>query len=206
MIVKVCGMREAENIAAVSQLGLQMMGFILFDRSPRYVSDVAPSTPLGVKRVGVFVNAQQQQIEEMVERHNLDVAQLHGSESVELCRELRSRGLMVIKAISISTHDDMKRTTEYDGSVDYLLFDTKCAEHGGSGRRFDWSILDSYCGTTPFLLSGGIDEESADEILTIQHTAFAGVDLNSRFEISPALKDIDKLTRFLEKIKHTDNE
>ncbi len=201
MIVKVCGMREAENVVAVASLGIDLMGFILFDRSPRYVEGVAPKTTEGIKRVGVFVNSPMEHVVEMVARHSLSVVQLHGKESVDLCGALKSRGLLVIKAIPISTPSDMARAEEYAAVVDYLLFDTKCAEHGGSGRRFDWSILDCYGGSTPFLLSGGIDEESAAEILTIEHKQFAGVDLNSRFEIAPALKDIDKLTRFIAKIK-----
>ncbi len=202
MIVKVCGMREAENVAQVAALSPDLMGFILFDRSPRFVECVAPVTPQDVQRVGVFVNATMSYIAEMVKRHSLNVVQLHGSESVEMCRWAREQGLVVIKAISISSPSDMTLAVEYAGAVDYLLFDTKCAEHGGSGRRFDWTILDSYQGETPFLLSGGIDEDSAEEILAITHKRFAGVDLNSRFEISPALKDIAKLERFLEKIKY----
>ncbi len=201
MIVKVCGLREAENVAAVSSLAIQFAGFILFARSPRYVADVAPETAEGVKRVGVFVNAVEDEIVEMVTKHRLDFVQLHGSESSELCAALRSRGLGVIKAVSVSTPEDIAHTAQYESVVDYLLFDTKCSEYGGSGRRFDWSLLDSYSGSTPFLLSGGIDEESAAELLTIRHKSFAGVDLNSRFEQSPALKDIDRLNIFLSRIK-----
>ncbi len=197
MIVKVCGMREAGNVATVGSLAIQFMGFILFDRSPRYVADVAPETAAGIKRVGVFVNASEAEIAEQVKKQRLDFVQLHGSESAELCEALKRRGLGVIKAISIASPEDMRQTAKYEAVVDYLLFDTKCAEHGGSGRRFDWSILDSYSGATPFLLSGGIDEESAGEIRTINHNAFAGVDLNSRFEAAPAVKDITKLKNFL---------
>lgn len=206
MIVKVCGMREAENVAEVSSLGISMMGFILYDRSPRYLDEVAPETAEGIARVGVFVNASAAEVLEWAQHHNLQYVQLHGRESAALCRQLRSYGLGVIKAISVASVEDLDATNQYDGVVDYLLFDTKCDTHGGSGERFDWSVLDSYRGTTPFLLSGGIDEAAADEILKISHPAFAGVDLNSRFEISPALKDCAKLKRFIEKIKIENHE
>lgn len=201
MIVKVCGMREAKNVAEVASLGISMMGFILYDRSPRYLDEVAPTTAEGILRVGVFVNASVSEVLEWAQFHGLHYVQLHGGESPAMCRQLRCYGLGVIKAISVATAEDLSRTRQYDGVVDYLLFDTKCSSHGGSGERFDWSILSSYRDTTPFLLSGGIDEMAADEILQINHPAFAGVDLNSRFEISPALKDCDKLKRFIEKIK-----
>ncbi len=204
MLVKVCGMREAENASRVAELGLSMMGFIFFDRSARFVSGDAPSTPDGVERVGVFVNADEEYILDMANRHNLSYIQLHGTEGIELCRELKSRGLGVIKAISVSAPSDIERATIYDGEVDYLLFDTKCAEHGGSGRRFDWSILDCYTSTTPFLLSGGIDETMALEIQQITHPQFVGVDLNSRFEDAPALKNVEKLKTFIGKLKHKD--
>ncbi|MFI3268978.1 MAG: phosphoribosylanthranilate isomerase [Rikenellaceae bacterium] len=202
MIVKVCGMREAANVEAVGSLGVEFIGFILFDRSPRYVADPAPDTAEEVKRVGVFVNASEAQIAQEVARHRLDFVQLHGSESVELCAALRNRGLGVIKAVSIATPEDMAQAAQYEGVTDYLLFDTKCVEYGGSGRRFDWSLLDGYNGSTPFLLSGGIDEDSAAEVGTIHHKMFAGVDLNSRFEVRPAVKDITKLKMFLTRLKN----
>ncbi len=201
MLIKVCGMREQQNAADVAALGIDMMGFILFEKSARFVGDMTPSTPESIKRVGVFVNAPIEYILNAVSRHSLDFVQLHGSESVELCRELKAKKIGVIKAISIATKDDIATTAQYNDEVDYFVFDTKCAGYGGSGERFDWSILDAYQGSTPFLLSGGVDPSSADEIKTINHKAFAGVDLNSRFEIEPALKSSDKLREFIEKIR-----
>ncbi|MFI3247563.1 MAG: phosphoribosylanthranilate isomerase [Rikenellaceae bacterium] len=201
MLVKVCGMREQQNASEVASLGIDMMGFIFFDKSPRYVAELAPSTPKGVKRVGVFVNYPIGYILDAISTHSLDFVQLHGSESVEICRELKANNIGVIKAISIATKDDIKVTKQYDGVVDCFVFDTKCVGYGGSGERFDWSILDAYSGSTPFLLSGGLDSDSAEQIKEINHKAFAGVDLNSRFEISPALKNIDKLREFIVKIR-----
>ena len=200
MLVKVCGMRESENAGRVVQLGVSMMGFIFYDRSPRYVADIAPSTPAGVERVGVFVNAPLEYVLDITKANSLSCIQLHGSESVETCREIRAAGLKVIKAISVATPADIECAMVYDGAVDYLLFDTKCTGYGGSGERFDWSVLDSYHGTTEFLLSGGIDETMAEDIAAISHPRLAGVDLNSRFEDAPAVKNIEKLRTFIDKL------
>ncbi len=202
MLIKVCGMREAENASRVAALGINMMGFIFFDRSARFVADQAPPTPEGIERVGVFVNSSEEYILDMAKQHELSYIQLHGAESVELCREIKSRGFGVIKAISVASPADIERAAIYDGEIDYLLFDTKCAEHGGSGRRFDWSVLDNYTGSTPFLLSGGIDETMALEIKQISHPKFVGVDLNSRFEDAPALKNVEKLKTFIRQLKN----
>lgn len=195
-------MREAENVAEVARLGISMMGFIFFDRSARFVVDDAPATPRGVERVGVFVNSSKEYILEIANRHKLTHIQLHGAESVDLCREIREHGFSVIKAISIASVADVEQTKIYDGEVDYLLFDTKCEGHGGSGRCFDWGVLNSYSGGTKFLLSGGIDETMADDVSKISHPQLVGVDLNSRFEDSPALKNVDKLKAFIGKLNN----
>lgn len=203
MIVKVCGMRDEANAREVAALGIDLMGFIFFERSARFVGDATPSTQAGLKRVGVFVNSPMEYIVESVAKHKLDFIQLHGNESPDMCRDVKSAILYpigVIKAISIASKDDITKAEDYDGAVDMLLFDTKCTGYGGSGVKFDWSILNSYHGATKFLLSGGIDVDSADDILAITHPKFAGVDLNSRFEISPALKDVGRLKKFLELI------
>lgn len=201
MLIKVCGMRDPQNVADVAALGIDMMGFIFFERSARFVANSTPSTPGSVKRVGVFVNSPIGYILDAISTHSLDFVQLHGSESVELCRELKAQNIGVIKAISIATKDDITLTSQYEGEVDYFVFDTKCSGYGGSGERFDWSILDAYSGSTPFLLSGGLDPNSAAEIEKINHHAFAGVDLNSRFEIEPALKNVEKLREFIKRLR-----
>lgn len=193
-------MRDEANVREVEALGISMMGFIFYPPSPRFVSGIAPLTHSGIERVGVFVNSTAEHIIQMVKLHNLSYVQLHGAESVDLCRSLRTAGLGVIKAISVSSREDISQATKYDGEVDFLLFDTKCSDFGGSGVRFDWSILNSYTGGTPFLLSGGIDSSSASDIAALDHPQFAGVDLNSRFENSPALKNIDKLKTFIEQL------
>ncbi len=201
MIVKVCGMRDAENISQLSRLNVDWIGFIFYEKSPRYVQAIdgvnGAVENYSLKKVGVFVNAAYQQIMEMAAAYRLDYIQLHGSESPVFCQTLREQGFSVIKAFSVSTAADLEKINEYEGSADFFLFDTKCTGYGGSGKQFDWSILASYQGKTPFLLSGGINPE----IKNFTHPQFAGIDLNSGFEIEPGLKDIRKLEFFLDEIK-----
>ena len=207
MLIKVCGMRRPENIQAVAALPVDWMGFIFYPKSPRFVTDQAEkAAAIGealkasgrmVKRVGVFVNAPARQIMETAALFKLDYLQLHGAESPDDCYALQKRGYAVIKAFSIETADDLKQTEAYAGRADYFLFDTKCAGYGGSGRAFDWSVLQHYHGETPFLLSGGIGPDSIEALKNFSHPRCAGIDLNSGFEISPAEKDADKLAGFL---------
>lgn len=202
MIIKVCGMREKANISALAQLNPTMIGFIFYEKSPRYVGSTLVETPSEISRVGVFVNASFDEIILKAQSFKLSHIQLHGSESVELCGRLQDSGLKVIKAISVEGESDLEACKKYDSVVDFILLDTKCSQYGGSGRRFDWSILSSYSAEAPFLLSGGIDEDMAEEIALICHPKFKGVDLNSRFEISPGVKNIEKLTNFISTIKN----
>ena len=239
MIVKVCGMRDADNIREVSALGIDMIGFIFYPKSPRYVQMV--SSRAGIipdyseerikkasqfakiqtkdeeeskgrgkqpARVGVFVDDMPQNIVTRVYNYNLDYIQLHGNEPRETCENLRATidpdikpGIKIIKAISVSTADDIKKYKEYVGAVDLFLFDTKCKTIGGSGEQFDWSVLEQYDGDVPFLLSGGIGPEDAERVKAFQHPKCIGIDLNSKFEIEPALKDVEKLKEFLLKVK-----
>ncbi|MDR1918776.1 MAG: phosphoribosylanthranilate isomerase, partial [Tannerellaceae bacterium] len=129
-----------------------------------------------------------------------DYLQLHGDESPELCHSLQKRGFSLIKAFSIAGAADLKRTAAYEGRTDYFLFDTACPGYGGSGKSFDWSLLDAYEGETPFLLSGGVQPGSLEAIRRFRHPRFAGIDLNSGFESAPGLKDIDKLTPFIKQL------
>ncbi len=198
MIVKVCGMRDAENIREVDALGVDLMGFIFYEKSPRFVSEV-PSYLPKAERVGVFVNTVTDEILEKAEEFGLQYVQLHGSEGPEFCKALKDKGLKVIKAFSIASDSDLRSCAAYDGSCDLLLFDTKCNGYGGSGQQFDWSILNGYDGETPFLLSGGLGPDS--DIAGFSHPKLAGYDLNSRFEVVPALKSTAALQIFIEKIK-----
>lgn len=203
MIIKVCGMRNPDNMREVARLGIDWMGMIFFSGSPRRIMDnEQPAIDIcPVKRVGVFVNASQEEMMEMATRYRLDYLQLHGNETPDDCYALQKRGYSLIKAFQIATGADLEQTAAYEGRVDYFLFDTKCSGYGGSGRQFDWSVLEAYRGETPFLLSGGIRPESATAIRSFSHPRLAGIDLNSGFEIEPGLKDVEKLNHFIHDIK-----
>ena len=201
MIIKVCGMRDVDNIRQAGMAGMDWMGMIFWQKSARYVDnpDTAKAIPEGVKKVGVFVNELPENIVEKADKYSLDIIQLHGSEDVDTIRELRLRlhDKVFVKAISVSQTEDIRLAEMYDKEVDYLLFDTKCKSVGGSGRQFEWSILQNYKGDTPFLLSGGIGPDDAENVNAFKHPMMAGIDLNSKFELSPGLKDVEKLSAFI---------
>jgi len=200
MIVKVCGMRDAENIRQLEALGIDWMGMIFWPKSKRYVSTPPVYLPQHVRKVGVFVDASLDAIRQHVEDYQLDIIQLHGQESPETLKTLKP--LTLIKAFNIATPEDLPKTEPYEGLADYFLFDTKGKSVGGNGEKFDWSVLDNYQGETPFLLSGGIGSEDMQDVKTFHHPKCIGIDLNSRFETEPGLKDITKLKQFLEAIRY----
>lgn len=206
MLVKVCGMREPENIKAVAATGADWLGFIFYPRSSRYVEDGTSLIPKEIthegryiKKVGVFVDAPQEEMLEKAESYSLDYLQLHGNESPDLCYALQKRGMKVIKAFSVATADDLLITNQYEGRADYFLFDTRCEGYGGSGKTFDWTLLTAYQGETPFLLSGGLNPDSLEALKAFNHPRFAGIDLNSGFELAPAWKDAEALNVFVAK-------
>ncbi|MDR2233211.1 MAG: phosphoribosylanthranilate isomerase [Tannerella sp.] len=203
-------MRNAENIRAVEQLDIDWMGFIFYPGSARYVpptdESAAAIRSCSKVKVGVFVNASHDEIIRTFAAYRLDYVQLHGNESPDDCRHLQEAGCNVIKAISVSSESDILQTSKYESVVDYFLFDTPPAPplpgtqqtvYGGTGQRFDWSVLKSYHGHTPFLLSGGIGLEHLADLAAFRHPQLAGFDVNSRFELSPALKDTGKLKQFV---------
>lgn len=197
-ITKVCGMREAENIREVEALGIQLMGFIFWPKSSRYVSKCPSYLPSKCKRVGVFVNEDIEEVRHKAQEYALDFIQLHGSESPEYASQLHE--WKVIKAFNIATADDFSQTQAYEEMVDFFLFDTKGKMVGGNGEKFDWSVLSAYKGKTPFLLSGGIGPDDAERVKAFHHPMCVGIDLNSRFEQSPGLKDVTILKEFIEKL------
>ena len=201
MIVKVCGMRDADNIRQVEECGADWMGFIFFSRSPRFVAEVPHYLPSKQKRVGVFVNASYDEIKARVEAFGLDAVQLHGAEKADLCMRLRNDGLTVVKAFSLRSAADVQQTDGYIGACDYFLFDTPTAAYGGSGRMFDWTLLQAYKGPTPFLLSGGLTPDSLEALVAFSHSQWAGIDLNSGFETQPALKNPQALKSFISKFR-----
>lgn len=200
-IIKVCGMREAENIQHLELLGdVDMIGFIFYPKSPRYVYELPSYLPVHAHRVGVFVNEDKQVITTYADRFGLDYVQLHGNESPEYCHSLKAIGLKIIKAFSIANIRDLVNTHNYEEVCDYFLFDTKCEQYGGSGKQFDWNILQAYNGQVPFLLSGGIDLNSIQNLKIFKHPQFTGYDLNSRFELKPGEKDNKRIQEFLHKL------
>lgn len=211
-------MRDADNIRDISALGVDMIGLIFYPPSPRYVQqfssgagiipDYAPDMGKTPLRVGVFVDDMPQNIVTRVYNYKLDYIQLHGNEPRETLENLRATidpdikpKIKIIKAISVSSAEDIKKYKEYVGAADLFLFDTKCKTVGGSGEQFDWQVLLAYDGDVPFLLSGGIGPDDAERIKNFHHPKCIGIDLNSKFEIEPALKDVEKLKQFLVKVK-----
>ena len=211
-------MRDADNIRDISALGVDMIGLIFYPPSPRYVQqfssgasiipDYAPDMGKTPLRVGVFVDDMPQNIVTRVYNYKLDYIQLHGNEPRETLENLRATidpdinpNIKIIKAISVSSAEDIKKYKEYVGAADLFLFDTKCKTVGGSGEQFDWQVLQAYDGDVPFLLSGGIGPDDAERIKNFHHPKCIGIDLNSKFEIEPALKDVEKLKQFLVKVK-----
>lgn len=206
MIVKVCGMREPQQMKALEDMGIDLMGMIFFPKSPRFVDgeDVCSGClPKNIRKVGVFVKADLATVVSTVKKYNLSYVQLHGGENVEFANLVKKHtGVGIIKAVSVSGVDDVRNLpTEWESVADYMLFDYKCVGYGGSGQQFDWAVLDEYKLNLPFLLSGGIGSDDADAVKKVNHPKFAGVDLNSKFEISPANKDIEKVKEFLSKIR-----
>ena len=201
-IIKVCGMTDASNIRQVAETGVDWIGMIFWQPSSRCCHDpgVAQTIPEGIQRVGVFVDEEVETIVRRTEECGLNRVQLHGRETATSIRQLRQRlpqGVEIIKAISILTLDDMALAKAYEPLADYLLFDTTCETVGGSGRQFDWSILNHYQGQRPFLLSGGIGPDDARRLAAFSHPQLAGYDLNSRFETAPGIKNVEALQRFL---------
>ena len=206
MIVKVCGMHDPDNIRSLESLEIDYMGFIFYVRSPRYVmGDAGQINAIrrsGKKKVGVFVNEEFEKIVDTALNYQLGTVQLHGKESPELCFALRRRGYFIIKAFQIASANDFKLTGKFLDCVDYFLFDTKTDKFGGSGKLFDWSLLQNYKESVPFLLSGGLHINCLHDIKMLNHPQFAGVDINSGFEISPGVKDFEKIKTFINQLNN----
>jgi phosphoribosylanthranilate isomerase len=198
--LKVCGLKDPSNIREILTLNPDYMGFIFYERSKRFAGNLNPSIlnefPSSVKRTGVFVNEELEEIERIVDTYKLNAVQLHGSETPLFCRTLKESGMEVIKAFGIGEDFDFSNLEEYAPVVDFFLFDTQTPEHGGSGKTFDWSLLHEYNLDIPYFLSGGIDQNSVDAIKELNDTRLYAVDVNSRFEISAGIKDLNKLTNF----------
>ena len=197
---KVCGMREAKNISEVAALQPDYMGFILWDGSKRHCPN-PQKTPEGITKVGVFVDATFDEIEDAIEDYNLGAVQLHGNESPQQCSELQGK-IQVIKAFGMGKGFDFDTLLDYLPYCDFFLFDTKGPMPGGNGTTFDWSILKNYPFDLPFFISGGIGLAEIDKINELRKTDLPvyAIDINSKFEIAPALKDAEELKKFKEKL------
>ena len=207
MEIKVCGMRQPENIEKVVRLKPNYVGFIFYPKSKRFVGDMDTSMVNNglfkkVQKVGVFVNATIKEVVQTAIKYELNKIQLHGIETPEICSELMELEFPVWKAFSIDSEFDFSILEEYEGKVEAFIFDTKVGDQvGGTGKQFDWEILQNYALNTPFYLSGGIGPGDAESILKLKHKALIGVDINSKFEDEPALKNIQKLEGFIKKIR-----
>jgi len=202
MEIKVCGMREPENIRSlISEVKPDWMGLIFYSKSPRFVSDdlAVQISELEMNKVGVFVNSDLETILEKVADFGLKAIQLHGIESPAFVQSLSEKtDCEIWKVISVKNEIEWESLKSYLPFVSKFLFDTATPVHGGSGKKFDWKILETYPFDKGFLLSGGLDEESANEVLALrqQIPQLQGVDLNSKFEDAPGLKNIEKLVKF----------
>lgn len=194
--VKICGMRDLKNIAAVAALGPDYLGFICWPGSKRFIGEELNAAALdsvcpNTERVGVFVNQDASEIADYVRRLGLTVVQLHGDESPEFCRALRAvfPAGEIWKAIAISKSYPAEEVARFDTVVDRLLFDTSTPERGGSGVSFDWSLLKQHRAGVPLVLSGGLGVDNLEKALEEGIPELSIVDLNSRLESSPGLKD-----------------
>ncbi len=207
MKLKVCGMRNSENIKGLLELRPDYVGFIFYEKSARYVGDFFDENwvedfPSNTKKVGVFVNAPLAKILEKVKKYKLDFVQLHGEELPDFCKNLQSKGVNIIKAFGVDEHFHFSQLNNYKQYCDYFLFDTKGPEKGGNGIAFNWEILKKYDNIKPFFLAGGIGLETINTVLELKNLNIHAIDVNSKFELSPGQKDIEAI----ESLKNTINE
>lgn len=200
MRLKVCGMREPENIRQLVALQPDFIGMIFYPKSARYV-EKQPAADFGdARKVGVFVNATNTEMLQKAQAFGLDLLQLHGEEPVEQLAELRKTDLKLIKVFSVTSELPQDQIRAYEPYVDYFLFDTKTPKYGGSGQKFNWSLLAGYDSNIPFFLSGGIDLEDLASIRQLNLKNLYAIDVNSRFELEPGLKDIEKIKALKEQL------
>ena len=204
-------MKYPDNIREVSSLHPDFMGFIFYPNSPRYAGQLdagsLTSLPTPIKKTGVFVNENLENILTAISKYNLDAVQLHGADNRKLCRKIRQEAkTMVIKVFPIMDASNFRVTGDYEDVADFFLFDTKTDLYGGSGQKFNWNILQEYTGNKSFLLSGGIGADDVKALRAIEHPLLAGVDLNSKFELKPGLKNVALLKQFIDELKKPKDE
>lgn len=200
--IKVCGMKFTENRQQVEKLNVDFLGFIFYPSSKRYIGQ-APEAGLFQSekaKVGVFVDENAFEIMGLAKNLGFEWVQLHGKENPKTCQMLKRQGLKIIKVFNVDENFDFSGTEPYEKVSNFFLFDTKTKTHGGSGKKFNWQILEKYEGHIPFFLSGGIGPDDVEDILKINHPKLTGVDINSGFEDEPGVKNIEKLRIFISKI------
>lgn len=208
MNIKVCGITQLKQLQQLDGLNIEFAGLIFVKDSPRYVGDsldkdAVKNADFDLKKVGVFKNPEMIDVLDAIDEYGLDAVQLHGDESPEMCEDLSSE-VEVIKAFSIDgdTKDIDALVAEYDAVCDYYLFDTKAdGETGGTGKQFDWKVLSKAKIEKPFFLSGGISVEDIDKVKRFKHPDYYGVDINSRFEKEPGVKDMGQVLLFKKSLK-----
>ena len=194
-------MKDSENIMEISTLQPDYLGFIFWGKSKRNMTlDAIPELPETTKKVGVFVDASIQEIATKINQYQLDIIQLHGNESVIFCKNVKKLGIEVIKVFSMDSTFNFSMIKEYVFAVDYFLFDTKGKLPGGNGITFDWNVLENYHFNVPYFLSGGIGTTEIDGLKEFLKSPAAkkcyAIDVNSRFEKKPGIKNKIKLQKF----------
>ena len=199
--LKVCGITDTETIKTLITMKVARLGFIFYHKSARYVhgkliEDGLLEVPQHIKKTGVFVNAEIPEIEQIIDRYKMDSIQLHGDEPPDFCQYFRTKA-EVIKTISIKDEKSFETANLYCDACDLFLFDTHSEHYGGTGKTFDWQWLEKYTLEKPYYLSGGISLENFEEIRKLQHNQLKGIDINSKFEIRPGIKDIEKIKQLI---------
>ncbi|MDB5201394.1 MAG: hypothetical protein JWQ27_803 [Ferruginibacter sp.] len=209
MNIKVCGITSIKQLQQLDGLDIDFAGLVFYKQSPRYAGDKISgkeiiTADLDIKKIGVFVNAEYDEIMDTVEKYGLDIVQLHGDESPHLCEQV-SDEIEVIKAFRIDDNSEKSidyMIADYDEACDYYLFDAGGnGSFGGTGKKFDWTKIAKSKIEKPFFLSGGIGPEDAALVKAFKHPDYYGVDINSRFEKEPGVKDMALLLQFIHGLK-----
>ena len=203
--IKICGMKFPDNIIEIASLHPDYLGFIFYEKSPRNFENLIPNIDKSIQKIGVFVNALLEEIQEKVKQYELDFVQLHGDESPEFCQLLQQNKFKVIKAFSIDNQFNFSELENYNNYCDYFLFDTKGTNYGGNGITFDWSVLENYHLDKQYFLSGGIGTENIEKVKSFLTSTSAknciAIDCNSKLELSPGLKSTEKTKQLINAFK-----
>lgn len=205
--IKICGLKDTNNIGLVSKANPDYMGFIFYPKSPRFVGEkfaksALESIPESIIKTAVFVNESEENVMNIVNNYGFEAIQLHGNESPKMCKQLKEKKVIVIKAFAIDEVFDFNSLIPYITHCDYFLFDTKTPAFGGSGKTFDWTLLSQYQLKTPFFLSGGLGVENLEEILKLKHEKLYGLDFNSKLEDTPGIKNLQMINTVLGAIRN----